>query len=292
MTEPLSITTPGVYDLPLDEYLADPVPGGSLSHSGAKTLLNRTPAAFAYEREHGRPSKPDFDFGHAAHCAVLGTGPEIAVIPDDVLGSNGATSTKAAKEFIADARARGAVPIKSDDAERVRGMAAALREHPAASKLLDPDRGIAEQSAFWIDDEFGIWRRCRFDLLPHPRDGRMLLVDYKSTVCADPRLFPKSIANFDYHVQAVFYSDAITALHLADDVVFLLVAQEKEPPYLVSVIQMSQMALRIGRERTRKAIEIYRRCRDTNTWPGYSPDIELVELPIWAERQHEELMAS
>src|SRR6266545_7773779 len=106
----IEVTEPGIFDMPFDVYLADPVPGGSLSTSGAKTLLNKCPAIFAYEREHGRPDKAVFDFGHAAHSEILGDGMRIAVIPDELLGSNGATSTKAAKQFIADARADGAVP--------------------------------------------------------------------------------------------------------------------------------------------------------------------------------------
>ena len=51
-TEVLTVTEPGVYAMPFDVYLADPVPGGSLSTSGAKTLLNACPAIFAYERKH------------------------------------------------------------------------------------------------------------------------------------------------------------------------------------------------------------------------------------------------
>jgi hypothetical protein len=50
---PALITEPGVYDIAEDHYHADPVPGGSLSNSGAKKLLPPScPAKFAYEREH------------------------------------------------------------------------------------------------------------------------------------------------------------------------------------------------------------------------------------------------
>ena len=48
MSEPIVITEPGVYDVPFDEYLRDPVPGGSLSTSGARLLLDTCPAIFDY----------------------------------------------------------------------------------------------------------------------------------------------------------------------------------------------------------------------------------------------------
>jgi hypothetical protein len=289
---PVEITEPGVYDLPFDVYLADPVPGGSLSTSGAKTLLNACPAIFDYERTHGRPDKAAFDVGHAAHSEVLGSGVEIAVIPDDTLSANGSTNTKAAQAFIAEARLRGAVPIKSDVAADVKAMAAALRAHPIAGKLLDPDRGTPEQSLFWTDERTGVWRRARLDALPHPAVGRMIIADYKSCVSAHPRACEKAIANYGYNMQGAAYCDAVKAVGLAEDAALLLIFQETSAPYLISVVEMTANNLRIGAERNARAIDIFKRCTETNHWPAYVEGIELVDAPFWAERQHEEEMAS
>ncbi|MBO0827768.1 MAG: hypothetical protein J2P24_08300 [Streptosporangiales bacterium] len=47
------ITEPGVYNLPAAVYHADPVPGGSLSQSGAKKLLPPScPALYRYWADH------------------------------------------------------------------------------------------------------------------------------------------------------------------------------------------------------------------------------------------------
>jgi hypothetical protein len=285
-----TITEPGLYpDLDFATYLADPVPGGSLSHSGAKTLLNASPAKFAYEREHGRPGKAAFDTGHAAHSQVLGDGMEIAVIPDEILGSNGATSTKAAKEFIADARARGAVPIKSDEAAKVQAMADAIREHPIAGKLLDPSRGQVEQSAFWRDEDAGIWCRARFDYLSE-RDGRLLIVDYKSCASARPRDFAKAVWNFGYASQGPWYIDGATTLNLGDNPEFLLVAQETEAPYLVNVFELAELALVIGAERNARARALFAECTESGVWPGYEAEVQELDLPTYAIFQHEEDM--
>ncbi|MGW9447058.1 hypothetical protein, partial [Bacillus mobilis] len=49
-----AITRPGVYDgIPEAVYHRDPVPGGSLSSSGARKLLAPScPALFKYDQEH------------------------------------------------------------------------------------------------------------------------------------------------------------------------------------------------------------------------------------------------
>lgn len=286
----MTIESPGLYDLPFDEYLADPIPApGSLSHSGAKLIIGKSPALFHYQREHGQPPKAAFDTGHAAHSAVLGDGMQIAVIPDEYLASNGATSTKAAKDFIAEARERGCVPIKSDEAAKVQAMADAIRTHPVAGPLLDPSRGQVEQSAFWRDPDTGIWCRARYDYFTE-RDGRLLVGDYKSCASAHPRDFAKSVWSYGYASQGAWYLDGARQLELGDDPQFLLVAQETTPPYLVNVFPLSEMALRIGEERNERARRLFAECSESGIWPGYSTDLEPLELPTYALYQHEEDM--
>ena len=260
----------------LDEnlYHADP----ALSASGAKRLLPPScPARFKYERDHGgRPNKRAFDVGHAAHAAVLGVGLELVVVD----AAN--WTTKAAKEQRDTAYAEGKCPILADEKRRVDEMAEAIKAHPRASALLNPEHGRPEVSAFWHDEKFGIDRRVRFDWLTDPTDdGRLVIADYKTTNSAEPRAFAKSIFSFGYDVQAVFYSDAVRALDLADDVEFLFIAQETVAPYLITVHELDEIGLRLGRERVDRACALFAECTETGIWPGYSDDIELVTPPYW-----------
>lgn len=284
--DPVVITEPGVYE-DLDEiaYHADPVPGvGSLSNSGAKRLLPPSvPAIFKWERDHGRPDKRAFDFGHAAHKEVLGVGAQIVAVD--------ATDwrTKIAKEAAIQIRADGGVPLLAHEVDQVRAMAAVLRQHPIASKLLAPQEGTPEASLFWRDEPTGVMLRSRLDFLPHPRaDGRLIVVDYKSTVNANPVSFGKFAADYGYFMQDPFYRSGIRALGIADDVAFVFVAQEKTPPYLISVLELDAEAVRLGEQQMRKAIEIFRDCSETDLWPGYTDDVELVSLPPWFVRRLEE----
>lgn len=275
--------TAGVYDMPEAEYHADPVPGGSLSASGAKKLLPPScPALYRYEQDH-KQHKRAFELGSAAHRMVLGLGAEWVLLdyPD--------YRKKEAQQARDEARAAGAVPILSPEHEQIRAMAEALRGHHLASNLLCRDDVQAERSFFWRDEEFGIWRRSRLDAFREPGPGNLLdcpvIADYKSAACADPETFARNAASYGYHMQDAFYRDAVAAV-LGQPAEFFFVVQEKTPPYLVSVVQLGADSVAAGRRRNAEAMEIYRDCQAVDLWPGYNTgDIATVDLPAWATRE-------
>lgn len=287
MTGP-GITEPGVYSLPAEEYHGDPVVGGSLSSTGARQLLT-CPARFDYYRRNGRPDKKTFDLGRAAHTRVLGVGDEVEVIAGSGKNPN-AWATDADKAAVAAARAAGRTPIKPAEGDTIEEMAAALRAHDDAGPLFARP-GKAEQSLVYQDKETGVWCRVMADWMPDVApDGRVLVVDYKTTVNADPAVFARSVATYGYHDQGAFYTDAVIALglHNGIDPAFVIVAQEKEPPYLVSVHPFDSEALEWGRIRMRKARDIYRHCTETGRWPGYRNDqLAALGLPLYVIRQYE-----
>lgn len=279
--QPMVVEEPGVYDIPDHAYHADPVPGGSLSSSGARKLLPPScPAKFRYWADHGSEHKAEFDFGHAAHKLVLGVGPEIVIVEADNW------LTKAAKQERAEAYTADKVPVLRHEYDHVTAMAASLRRHPLASALMDPSRGAPERSLFWIDHATDVWLRARLDWLPDPHAGRLMVSDYKTTDSAAPDAIQRAVYRYGYHQQADFYLTGTKALGLAADAAFLFVFQEKTPPYIVTVVELDATALRIGHELNRQAIETYAKCRAENHWPAYTDDVELVSLPAYVERQY------
>lgn len=274
-TEPLPVHEAGVYDgIPPEQYHANP----ALSASGAKLLLPpNCPALYRWQQDNGQPPKAAFDFGHAAHGLVLGCGDPVTVVEADNW------LTKAAKETRAAAYADGRIPVLAREWEQVQGMAAAIRQHPDASALLDPDHGQPEASLFWEDlHRPGLWRRGRLDWLPDTDGGRLLVPDYKTCQSAEPRAIARSVANYAYHLQAAWYVDGIATLGLAEDVAFLFIFQEKTPPYLITVCQLDLEAMRTGHVLAQRALDVYADCTATDTWPGYTSDVELISLPGWA----------
>jgi hypothetical protein len=275
LTGPVVITEPGVYDIPAANYHDDPVPGGSLSSTGARQLL-ACPARYRYDQDHPAAPKTAFDVGSAAHRLVLGAGPELVRIDADEWRSN------AVKAMVADVRARGAVPLKPAEWAQVHGMAAAIRSHPLAAALLQSGTGAAEQTLAWQDGATGVWCRAMVDWLPHAQPGRrMVIVDYKSAITADPREFCRSVANYGYHIQEAHYLDGVAALGLDPTPAWKFVVQEKTAPYLVSVVQLDESFRAVGRSRARLAREIYRDCEESGMWPGYPAEVATLSPPRW-----------
>ena len=269
----------GVFDpIPETIYHADPVPSGSLSTSGAKALL-RSPAHYRWQIEHP-VTKVAYDVGTAVHTLVLGVGASLVAIPDEVCASNGAATTKEAKAFVAEARAAGMVPLKSDVVTECNAMAESVLAHPLARALLETP-GKSEQSMFAPDPDTGVWLRSRVDHLPDPSSGETVMVDLKTAASADPRDFTRSAAEYGYDIQAEWYQRVLTLARGDVETAFRFVVVEKSAPYLVSVIELDAEFVNIGRARMRRAIDAYKTCRDADEWPGYEAITHLVGPPAW-----------
>jgi hypothetical protein len=275
MTEPLS----GIVEMTDTEYRSH---NEALSSSGAKTILE-CPALFKHAVLDGhRKDSAAFSFGRAAHAHILGTG-DVTVI------DHADYRTAAAKADRDEALMFNSTPILAKDWATVEAMADAIRNHDTAAALLDPTNGKAEQSLFWHAD--GIEKRARIDWLPTPdTNGRIVVTDYKTTTNPDPHEFAKAVANYGYHQQDDWYSEAVSHCCLNNErgnVKFVFVTQSKEAPYLVSVVELDAQAKEIGHQRNQRAIRIYKECVASGVWPGYV-GIEPISLPVWAIYQHEE----
>lgn len=273
------VTQPGVYDMPEDAYHADPVPGGSLSASGAKKLLPpHCPARFRYDQLNPPPSSRAMELGTAAHKEVLGIGAQIVAVDAENW------TTKAARQQRDAIRGSGGVPLLRREYTQVQDMADAIRRHRIAGALLTPERGDPERSVFWQDEETGIWRRARLDHMPRPGNGRMIITDFKTCVSASPEEIPKVVANYRYDMQDDWYRAAVRALYPGEEPAFVFIFQEKTPPYLITCAELTEDARAAGERMNRAAIERYRDCAAVDIWPGYTYDIEPITLPAWARR--------
>lgn len=262
------VDAPGVWDdMPDGIYHADPVPDGSLSNSSAKWLLPPYSPAHYVARDQRKRPESVFDFGRAAHAVALGRGEPIEVIDAD------SWRTKAAQEARDAARKRGATPLLTADWLTVQAISEALLEHPIAGELLTASAGTPELSAFAPDPATGVWLRGRFDLYA---DGD--LFDYKTAASADPDTFARRAVDYGYHRQAAWYLDLARLVGLDADG-FGFIVQEKEPPYAVACIRLSDEHLILGRRDMRTAIDTYAECLASGLWPGYGDDWQTVELP-------------
>jgi hypothetical protein len=252
-----------------NEYHAHP----AFSYSQAKVLLE-SPARYKWQQDNGgRPGKREYDYGHTAHAKVLGVGLDIAVI------EAADWRTKAAREAAEEARAEGKAPILRHEADRIDLMAQAIEAHPQARRILTTE-GEVEASIFWTDADTGVECRGRVDKLA-ATDSGLVNVDYKSTTDASPSGFAQLAARFRYHLQAATYDDGLRHI-TGEGAPCVLIAQEKEPPYLVGFYTFSDWDMDRGLDLWRDALDLLVKCRADNEWPGYPDAITELALPSWA----------
>lgn len=264
---------PGIYpDIPDTEYHAAK---DILSSSGARRLITSTPRKFYEEMTTVRPYNPAFEIGHAAHTLMLTVGDPFEVVNAD------SWRTKDAKAARDAALQAGKTPLLAKEYAQVRAMADAILDHPVTGELFTRNDTTSEQSLYWTDEQTGVACRARPDLAVNDWS---LIVDYKTTVSADPKEFAKSIAKYGYHQQQAWYCEAVETL-TGIRPEFVFVCQEKTPPYEVSLIQLDAEAVRIGGRLNEDARTIYAACMDSGVWPSYPTSVQVVGLPAWALRQ-------
>lgn len=272
-----------IYTLPEAAYHADP----ALSSTGARRIIAPgCPALFDHERRNPRQATPAMKLGRSAHRVILGVGSDIA------LGDFPDFRTKAAQQWRDETEASGLIPLLESGKEwqAIRGMRDALHAHPAFARLFSADRGTAETSIFWTDEETGVECRARLDFLPNPVDGlRLIVPDYKKTADPYPGAFARDAAKYGYPMQADWYLRGVKALGLDPDPVFVFVTQSADPPYLVSVVQLTAEDLQHAHDRNRQALHAFAHCTETGQWPGYDERVHVINMPTYWRIESDQL---
>lgn len=229
-------------------------------------LIAKSPFHYKYAKGNPEEATAALIFGAAAHKYIL----EKDKFDDEfVIAPNVDRRTKAGKEewakFVADAGNREV--ISSDDFDKIKDMAEAIRQNDIAAKMIYADGAKYEQSFFWTDSQTGEAVKCRPDAMVEV-GGNKLILDYKTTVsCADGQ-FERSVRKYGYKLQAGMYREGVFQNTL-DDYGFVFIAQEKEAPYAVRVYICSPEFINEGYDQYRELLGIFHHCKETGVWYGY-----------------------
>lgn len=258
-----------IIGMPEAEYHAHP----ALSSTGARKILD-SPARFEYWRTHPAEPKREFDLGSAIHSETLGTGYAIEVLDFKDFRTNDA------KNAASDAREAGKIPVLRHVYDEVQPIAQSVLKHKTARAFFEQD-GDAEATVFSTDPETGVLCRARFDFLPRPTGRRRVAFDLKSSATGvSPDSFARSVARYGYDVAQEHY------LHTydpegAEDLEFVFIAVEVEPPYLVSINALNRDFVEIGKKKAARARRLFAACTAAKQWPGYSEDVVLLAPPVF-----------
>jgi len=239
-------------------------------------ILRRSPLHYfdqflAEDREKKPPTEAMLK-GTALHTAILE--PQLwdstIAVPPHAFDRRTKVGKELAAEFAKESA--GKIVLSPDDADEVRRMADAVRNHPAARFLLELP-GRREASYTWTDQVTGLECKTRPDW--HSEDRR-IVVDVKTAQDASRAEFSRSISNYEYHVQAAWNLDA------QGGELFLSLVVENARPYGVAVYPASEAMLEAGRRRIQSGMAQLAECWRTNSWPSYGDEIQVpIELPAW-----------
>ncbi len=270
---------PGLYhDLDIDAYHSGP----GISKTGLDNIDCNPAIYFGRHLDPKRPApaqKSGQLEGSLTHCAVLEPnefGKRYAVGPDV-----STRAVKAWKDFEAANTDR--VCIKPGEYDAAMRQAESVRRLPEVAEALA--RGRAEVSAFWLDPVTGELCRSRPDWAHECGEKQSILLDVKTCSDASPAEFRRQIARKRYHVQDAFYSDGYALASGREVLAFVFVAVETEWPYAACALMLDDEGKAQGRRDYRRNVDTYAACRKSGVWPGYSSQIEVVQLPAWATKE-------
>jgi len=278
----------GVYDLPAEQYHADPCKVPSLSRSIAHLLLTST-ARRAWKSHprlnpNYRPTQAKhFDIGAAAHSLMLRDGGDIKIVRSP---NYKGFAAQRARDM---ARGAGLIPILQGDFDEADRMVNAgrvqLTNHENAWAAFS-DGGKPEQTLIWSERVDGVLVYCRamLDWLPKSTGG--WLDDFKtSAVTSEPEawaarcLYPEGL-----DLQAAMYCRGYKAVFGVPPAGFRFIVQSIEDPYELSTVVMERGDLDLAMRRVEKALEIWAWCMKHKKWGGHPARDCYVMRPAWREK--------
>jgi RecB family exonuclease len=250
------------------------------SRSQLETLRESPPLFYGRHIAKTYPPKWSlgFDDGSVAHYALTSPGglsDVVVTIPRTVLNSQGHRKGHAWSEW-SEANA-GKIQMKEGALESIKAMIRNVYAHDEAGRLLSAAMHY-EHTLLYVDEETGLGLRARLDLIAG-RDGRAVIVDYKTTKCVTPKQFAWDAFDYGYHRQMAWYWDAVElfGLDVAD---FVFITSDKSPAHQCRCYRLPRTALELGRRENREGrLNLARRLKEDDWSDPLGSGIHDVDLP-------------
>jgi hypothetical protein len=285
----VKITKPGIYkNFDTRAYFDDPCPSPALSQSIAKTLIEQSP--LHAKQAHPRLAQPiDGDeettekyekakaIGNAAHAIMLGRGKTLAVIDQESFRTKSAQNDRDA------AVQRGEEPILRRHWNIAHAMTLAAKLQLLQIEGCERAFKDGDGEVVIANCEDGVWLKSMVDwITPDLRE----VWDYKTTGgSASPYVTGKKMADDGWAIQAGAIERILDAIDRegAGRRKFRFVLQEQDPPFSLTVNEIGEGALTMGRKMFDYAAKAWRVSLETGCWPAYPPRIIIPQFPGWKE---------
>lgn len=226
-------------------------------------------------------------FGRAAHTLILE--PHRFDLDYVVYDGEGTRASKAYKAFAeAEEAGQGRTILKADEVEPVRTLAARVRANPALAPYLENSR--FEVTLRWEDPTTGYLCKCRIDWLHTDADGRMVVIDPKTTGSTSAHFFGNIAAKQGYYGQLAHYGNGIAAVFGRPALRLGLLAIEAKRPHDSALFFLDSETLELGQDEVADCLLKIQECEAAGHWPGRFDTEQLLKLPRYVFGNEDEQM--
>ena len=264
------------------ESLFDYIQGEGINRSFLQEMIDKSPGHAKWHSEHEEITDA-LRLGDAFHAAGLQPDryeKEYVVLPDNCKPGSGQGMKSRKEAFLATAEAKGQTIIQPADQDNINEMIAVVQGSKEAMELLSD--GEAEMSGYFVDPDYDVLVKIRLDYI-NKKTG--IITDLKS--CADARmeLFRAMAFNKGYDLQAFMGLYGVTQITGQAHSDFRFICVESKDYHGLKIYQADQEMLDTGYKKYQRAMELYKKCKEKDQWPGYVPLIEPLGSPDWAKNK-------
>lgn len=204
--------------------------------------------------------KKEFTFGSAVHLALLKPNEfreKVITVPRELLASNGARSTKDAKEFMAANSDK--IILTDGEMDACHQCLASLLAHDQVIQIMAMESTIETPISAEIDGR--TWKG-----IPDIVTKRKFVIDLKTTGFISEKKFTWQVRDLGYHLQAAWYLELCRIYYGRDYDTFVFVAIETDPPYRCRCYYLDDDLVNEGAYEITRLLDEYDRRLAANDW--------------------------
>ncbi|QHJ80189.1 MAG: hypothetical protein [Bacteriophage sp.] len=174
------------------------------------------------------------------------------------------------------------VQVPAMDFDKCQRMRDVILANPQYGRVIHGGR--SEVSVFF--ELFGVKVKVRWDRMTDDAE----IWDYKTTDSCEPGKFTRRSFDLGYPMKMALQYQAFKAVYGRPPKGIVLLAQEKDEPFLPEEFRLTRKTLLIGMAQLRQALALYKFAKENDAWTSYGGGKPIdLDPPFYIERDYKHL---